>query len=455
MGESVPTLNQPQAEFLQLPHKFRAFVGGFGSGKTWVGCGSLCRHAWEFPRIPTGYFAPSYPQIRDIFYPTIEEVAFDWGLRAQINQSNKEVHLYAGRQYRGTAICRSMDNPASIVGFKIGRGLVDEIDTLKKRKAHDAWRKIIARLRVKAPGLQNGIDVTTTPEGFNFVYEQFEQIPGQDPAKAELYGKVHASTYDNEINLPDDYIESLFETYPAQLVKAYINGLFVNLTSGSVYAAYDRKLNGTLATISDDDRLHVGMDFNVMNMTAIVCVIRAGQPLALEEFTGVRDTPAMIVALRERFGDRHIAVYPDASGESSHTNNASVSDLGLLRAAGFVVRVPPANPRIRARVVSVNAMLCNARGVRRLRVNPVGCPKLTEALEKQAYDANGMPDKTTGFDHPPDALGYFIHSRFPAIASARAPTSVERGGVITPYSRQWLEHNGEAADAMERKRKML
>ncbi|MGE8280207.1 MAG: hypothetical protein ACN6O2_07195, partial [Stenotrophomonas sp.] len=124
-------------------------------------------------------------------------------------------------------------------------------------------------------------------------------------------------------------------------------------------------------------------------------------------------------------------------------------------AAGFVVRVPPSNPRIRARVVSVNAMLCNAKGTRRLRVNPVGCPKLTEALEKQAYDANGMPDKTTGFDHPPDALGYFIHSRFPAVASARAPTSVERPRVIKPHSRQWLEYSDAAADAMQRKREML
>ncbi len=62
---------------------------------------------------------------------------------------------------------------------------------------------------------------------------------------------------------------------------------------------------------------------------------------------------------------------------------------------------------------------------------------------------------TTGFDYPPDALGYFIHSRFPAIASARAPASVERGRVITPYSRKWLEHSVEADGAMERKRKML
>ena len=452
----MPRLNEPQAAFLQMPHKFRAFVGGFGSGKTWVGCGSLCAHMWQHPRIPAGYFAPTYPQIRDIFYPTIEEVAHDWGLRTDITESNKEVHLYAGRQYRGTVICRSMDKPASIVGFKIGRALVDEIDTLNKRKAHDAWRKIIARLRVKADGLQNGIDVTTTPEGFNFVYEQFQQLPSENPAKAALYGLVHASTYDNEANLPDDYIPSLFETYPAQLVQAYIDGQFVNLTSGSVYGAFNRKANGTTATIGEDEQLHVGMDFNVMNMTAIVCVIRGDQPLALEELTGILDTPAMIADLKDRFPDRRITVYPDASGGSAHTNNASISDLGLLRAAGFTVRVPAANPRIRARVVSVNAMLCNAKGKRRLLVNPYGCPKLTEALEKQAYDANGMPDKTTGFDHGPDALGYFIHTRFPAMSSARERQSVERSSQVVPYTRSWLESQPEDSnDVAARRRNAL
>ncbi len=62
-----PTLNIPQARFLAMPHKFRAYVAGFGSGKTWVGCGGICKEMWEHPRINQGYFAPTYPQIRDIF----------------------------------------------------------------------------------------------------------------------------------------------------------------------------------------------------------------------------------------------------------------------------------------------------------------------------------------------------------------------------------------------------
>lgn len=62
MGIS-PTLNIPQARFLAMPHKFKSYVAGFGSGKTWVGCGGICKGMWEFPKINQGYFAPTYPLV--------------------------------------------------------------------------------------------------------------------------------------------------------------------------------------------------------------------------------------------------------------------------------------------------------------------------------------------------------------------------------------------------------
>ena len=139
--------NIPQSKFLALPHKFKAFVAGYGSGKTWVGCISKCAKYWSTPKVNQGYFAPTYPQIRDIFYPTIEEVAHDMGLRVDIKEGNKEVHFYNGRQYRGTTICRSMERPGTIIGFKIGHALVDELDVMPVNKAEIAWTKIIARMR--------------------------------------------------------------------------------------------------------------------------------------------------------------------------------------------------------------------------------------------------------------------------------------------------------------------
>lgn len=425
----MPSLNRPQAQFLALDKKFRAFVAGFGSGKTWVGGAALCKHAWEWPRVNAGFFAPTYPQIRDIFFPTIEEVAHDWDLRTEIREANKEVHLYAGGRYRSTIICRSMERPGEIVGFKIGKALVDELDVMKVEKAQIAWRKIIARLRQKADGLVNGVDVTTTPEGFKFVYQQFVKQVAEKPEVKALYGLVQASTYDNGKNLPDDYIPSLRASYPPQLIEAYIRGQFVNLASGSVYAAFDRKLNHTPAQIAPGEALHIGMDFNVLNMTAIISVIRNDRPLSLAELTKVRDTPTMARMLRERFKDQGhaVTIYPDASGANTSSKNASESDLTILRQAGFTIDANAANPAVKDRVNSVNALILNDVGERRWLINTDACPDLTQALEQQAYDKHGEPDKKTGHDHPPDAAGYFLVKRWPIVKRAARAVQIQFG----------------------------
>ncbi len=419
-----PTLNVPQSQFLTLPHKFRAFVAGFGSGKTWVGGASQCKHFWEHPRAHLGYFAPTYAQIRDIYYPTFEEVAADWGLRSEINQSNHEIHVYSGRVYRGTIICRSLEKPETIIGFKIARGLMDELDVMKLPKAELAWRKAIARLRLKFDGL-NGLDVTTTPEGFKFVYQQWVKAIREKPALASMYGMVQASTYDNELNLPDDYISSLLASYPPQLISAYLRGQFVNLASGNVYPDFDRVLNHTPESIREKEAVHIGLDFNVLNMTAEVNVMREGLPLTLAEHTKVRDTPAMAKLLRETYSDKGhpVVIYPDASGGNTSSKNASESDLSILKDAGLQVMVNPANPAVKDRVNAVNAMILNAEGVRRWKINTDACPVLTEALEQQAWAPSGEPDKSTGHDHPPDAQGYFLVKRFPI---------VKRAAVVTP-----------------------
>ncbi|POT99515.1 terminase [Escherichia sp. ESNIH1] len=426
-----PTLNVPQAQFLAMPHKFKAYVAGFGSGKTWVGCGGICKGMWEHPRINQGYFAPTYPQIRDIFYPTVEEVAFDWGLKVQINESNKEVHFYAGRQYRGTTICRSMEKPATIVGFKIGNALVDELDVMSALKAQQAWRKIIARMRYKVAGLRNGIDVTTTPEGYKFVYQQFVKAVRDKPELAALYGLVQASTFDNEANLPDDYIPSLLASYPPELIKAYLRGHFTNLTSGTIYHQFDRKLNNCTDEELPGEPLFIGMDFNVGKMAAIVHVKREGLPRAVRELVKVYDTPAMIKRIQEEFwryeGGRYVAsrqiyIYPDASGDSRKSNCASLTDIAQLKEAGFSVMVNASNPPVKDRINSMNAMFCNALGERRYLVNVQRCPVYTESLEQQVWDKNGEPDKKADNDHPNDGGGYFIVKDYPIVKPAYSIT---------------------------------
>ena len=84
---------------------------------TWTISSALCAHAYEHQGVAAGYFAPTYGHIRDIFYPTIEEVADQWGLTATIKQGVHEVTLRRGRRVLSTIICRSMDKPSDIVGI--------------------------------------------------------------------------------------------------------------------------------------------------------------------------------------------------------------------------------------------------------------------------------------------------------------------------------------------------
>jgi hypothetical protein len=403
-----PTLNIPQSKFLTLNKKYRAFVAGFGSGKTWIGAGAQCKTIYEFPGVPLGYFAPTYPQIRDIYFPTVEEVAYNWGLTVKINEANKEVHVYCSGFYRSTIICRSMEKPQTIIGFKIGRGLADEIDTMPELKAEQAWNKMIARLRYVEDGLLNGLDVTTTPEGYKFTYKRFKKDPKPS------YGMIQASTYDNERYLPHDYIDSLLESYPPQLIEAYLNGDFVNLTSGSVYTSFDRILNHSMDVHDGFEDVYIGMDFNVMKMAAVVHVMRGENPVAVMEFIDVYDTPTMCQLIKEELSlVRNIYIYPDASGKNSSSKNYSETDLSIIAEYGFHIIANNRNPLIKDRIQSMNAMFCNAKQERRYKVNTDKCPKYTEALEQQVYDPFGQPDKSSGVDHPNDAGGYFIVKEFP------------------------------------------
>ena len=404
-------VNIPQSLFLAKEQKFRAFVGGFGSGKTYIGCISQCKHYLEHPRINQGYFAPTYPQIRDIFYPTIEEVASGMGLRTEIREGNKEVHFYSGSAYRGTTICRSMERPSTIIGFKIGRAMVDELDTMKHKKARDAWRKIIARMRYKDDSVQNGIDVTTTPEGFNFTHEMFVESLASKPSLNNTYGIVKASTYDNEANLPDDYIQSLIDTYPDALVSAYLQGDFVNLKTGCIYTSYNRETCNSSETIQPKEPLYIGQDFNVGKMASVVFVKRGDVFHAADELVDLYDTPALIEVIKDRYKEHSITIYPDASGNSRKTVNASESDIKLLRQAGFRVKVDSKNPRVRDRILSVNAALSKGR----VFVNAAKCKETARCLEQQAYDKNGEPDKSAGTDHMNDGFGYMIIQELPVI----------------------------------------
>lgn len=388
----------PQIEFWHSQATFRVLSGGIGSGKTYAGAMEcLLQPAGSVGMVVTPTEAMADEPIRTlrkIAGPAIAEVRKSSGARSI-------------RLLNGTEIFfRSADNPDRLRGPNLGWFWMDEGGQLKNA---EAWQVMIGRLRLQ-PG--RGW-VTTTPAGYNWLYDAF--VRSKHPG-AEVFT---APTRSNTLHENPGFFATVEASYTGQFARQELEGEFVNLAGNRVYEPFTRERNHAPATWKSGEALHIGMDFNVMNMTAIVCVIRDDSPVVLTEMTGVRDTPQMCAMLAANYPGRALVIYPDASGASRKSVNAQESDIALLKQAGFTVRVSPSNPAVKDRVQAVNAAMP------RLRIDIDACPRLTEALEMQAYDKNGEPDKATGHDHATDALGYFIAHRWP-IAHRRASVSTLR-----------------------------
>ena len=410
-------LTVPQSQFDNLTCANPLFIGGYGSGKTTIKVIQAMKDLTQFPGANIALYDPTFDQIGLNTAPRLEEMLQDLNLKYNYNQKKQTIKV----EGYGMFILRSMNNPERIVGYEVFRSHVDEIGVVHPNHVEDVWNKIVARnrqkiyvfdkddkkvidIKTKKPLMElNRISAYGTPDdGYGFTYNMW----GKDPADGYEY--VRAPTHSNVDGLPEGYVEQLKKIYPSGLVDAFIEGFWTNFTSGTVYYAFDRDIHSTPYTVAEGEQLHIGMDFNVYNMAAVVGVVRRGVLYIVDEFIGLRDTPDMIRQIRERYPDNNVIVYPDATGKAVSSKNSSLSDHKLLRDAKFKIKARASNPLIRDRVQSVNAAWENGN----VKVNIETCPSVVESQEQQTYDKNGMPDKKSGLDHTNDGAGYLINWMF-------------------------------------------
>lgn len=404
-----------QMDFCTDTHtKFLGLVGGFGCGKTY----SFCIKTIIMASLNTGHrgviMEPTIGMVNRVLVPemnrTLEmmQVPYDFS-KSKLTYT---MHFAEGST---EVICLGAENYPRMAGLNLAFFGVDEADLIKKDIAQAMWNMGMSRLRQGT--VYQGF-TTSTPEGFNFLYDFFILQPEKrDFGDRRL---IKGKTRDNP-HLEEDYIQSMINNFPPNLAKSYLEGEFTNLTSGQIYYAFDRTENHTDKKLSDypHHELHIGQDFNVGKCSSVVHVIDGGVPLALDEIQGAKNTEEVIRIIKQRYPNRRITMYPDASGNQNKTS-AAMSDIAMFKAAGFQVNSPAKNPFVRDRINSMNAMLCNAAGKRRYFINTKTCPTYTRALEQQVYNKAGEPDKTHDQDHPNDAAGYFINRMFPITGKATA-----------------------------------
>ena len=410
----------PQMKAAASAKKHPLFCGGFGSGKTEILVQTAIEDAWDGGgEALIGIYEPTYDLITTIMVPRLTQALDKMGIKWTHNK--RENRINTKHKKMGSFILRSMDNPERIVGFETYTTKIDEIDILTHEKAKLAWNKILGRNRQKPKTMKpieqrlaphrpmNQISAFSTPEGFRFAHERWVELGGDN------YEIIKSPTYANPF-LPDDYVDTLRASYPPHLADAYIEGDFVPMSEGLVYMNFAPALNLSTKAPNRERPLLVGMDFNVNPMSAVIGQIYDNELHIVDELMLDNSTTEdMGNELIKRFGHWHendmIEIMPDAAGNQRRTSARS-TDHQILRDMGFDVTVDPSNPLVRDRVNSLNAMILNGAGQRRLKVAPQ-CRTLIKCLQNQQYTKAGEPDKAGGFDHPNDALGYLVWQTFP------------------------------------------
>jgi PBSX family phage terminase large subunit len=390
---------------------------GYGAGKT----RALCAKAVHLAMANQGFIGvvmePTGPLIRDIWQSDFDDFLEAYDIPYTFRASplpEYTLHLPGGDT---KILCRSFENWQRIIGINGAWILADEIDTVNPSIANKAFPKILGRLR---SGNVRQFAAASTPEGFRWMWQTFASEDGKSRDDRRL---IRMRTQDNPY-LPSDFIERMQANYDPQLLRAYLDGEFVNLTTGQIYDRFDRAKHVSVhcPDISREP-LRIGVDFNVGNMSAVIA-IRAGKSLyVVDEISGAHDTDTLAQKIKANYPDHKIYVYPDASGGNRSTN-ATQTDIAILESYGMSNQSPKANPPVRDRVAAVQALLENGKGEVRLKIAS-SCVKLIECLELQSYTEKGDPDKDAGYDHMNDALGYLIWREFnPLHAGAGRGTGI-------------------------------
>lgn len=396
--------DQVVQELALLPHqlalmsdttsKIIGMVSGFGAGKTYIAARKALQLAALNPGCDGIITEPNFPLLAQILIPEVHAALREFGLSYTYKATENIFYVEIGDKVT-RIICKSMEKYDRLIGINAAWIILDEFDTAKADVAYQAFLKLLGRLRA---GTTRQLIITTTPEGFGAAYKIF--------IEEELGTLIKAKTTDN-IFLPDDFIQTMYDIYPERLVDAYINGEFVNMSSFTVFDYFDREKNHATIKMTDSDKdVWLGGDFNAGGCVTLSALVEDNKVYVFGENLA-KDTFETGHYLSASYRDKHLYGCFDATGNKK-TSNASQSDLDILADSGVSLMMGQSNPHMNDSILSVN----NALRHRELFIDTKKCPELTKALEQLSWDeVTGKPEKFSGpgtIDDYTDSLRYLI-----------------------------------------------
>ena len=386
--------------------RFRVVVAGRRWGKThWV-CIELVNAAAANPNQRCWYVAPTYSMAKQIAWEKLKEIiprnwiARNYAGMPDVNETNLSIKLINGSRIT----LKGADKPDSLRGVGINFLALDEFQDMKE----GVWTAI----RPTLTDTKGRCIFIGTPKSFNHLYKMYRRgLAGGNPQWESWQFKTGDSPF-----ISRKEIEQARSDMDARKFRQEYEASFESM-SGRIYYDFLQDHNVRPCPFDPALPLYVGQDFNVDPMSTVICQLHGDEVWATGELSlRSSSTEDVCSELIREFGNdvtRRATIYPDPSG-NNRQHARGESDVQIFREWGFGrILFSRKAPLLRDRYASVNRLICDASGRRRLYVDP-SCKELITCLEQLIYkEGTNDPDKDLGIDHMGDALGYFVHHEFP------------------------------------------
>lgn len=290
-------------------------------------------------------------------------------------------------------------DPNNIFAYNFSAFIFDELDELPQQTAVEAFKAVQERNRVVWPDGRKPIFVgLTTTQGLRGCY----QILNMLKEAGQHFIRVRGLTKNN-LSLDPDYVNRLYALYNEDERAAYLEGKFVNLTTGRVYKDFDERTcvyDPAEVPLGNFDNIITGQDLNSGFSKAAALFERDGVFYICKNFSFdiVGDAP---FKLREAFPTQKIDWYPDASSKEIMAGyKAEIFQYNIQ------MHIMKTNPSVNDRILIVNKMFKTGK----LKVSK-DCKELILALKTRQFDMQGNPEKgkgPTSPDHICDATEYGV-----------------------------------------------
>lgn len=364
---------------------------------------------WDDPRYFFG--GPTFAQASRIAWDDIKDLTpKEW--ISDISESARRLKTVFG----STVWCIGLDQPQRVEGVGWDGCILDESSDLKP----GTFDRTVYPALADRKGWCWRIGV---PKRFGLGAKEFKRA--FEAALAGTYPQGEAFHWTSKEILDEETILHAARTLDAKTYNEQFNATF-ETSGGAAYENFTREYHVRHCEYNPHRPILVGCDFNVDPMSWVLChhYLDLGRLEVFDELW-IRGTTTQksldLLWDRYKSHDGGWEFYGDATSQARHTS-AAQSDYQTIyadkrfRQSGRTVHFPSRNPAVIDRLRSVDALLLNGVGERRLFIDP-RCEKLIESLE-DSYLKPGTRDLMKSGDehdvtHPGDGLGYIVHYLFP------------------------------------------